>query len=295
MYKLQLDIDKPHDSLFKKVFRDIENTKDFLRSYLPKDLSQRVDFDSMNISGTEKDDNKYKTSHFDMSVECKLDGIDSKIYIIFEHKSYQDSMTIMQIMKYCMLIWEDELKANKKELTPIIPFIFYHGNKEFKLHNNFKDYFKISDELKKYLMSFEMVIFDTSKVTNEDIKKDITNLFVVSSLLMMKNIFKDVKEIKPILKDIIELEDKRKIILFEYFVTKQDMTQKLFNDIIIELKGEEMPSLAKIWKEEGIEEGLSQGIINTAITMIKEFNLSIEQVANKLNLSIDELKKHLKK
>ncbi len=34
MYKLQLDIDRPHDSLFKKVFRDIENTRDFLKYHI---------------------------------------------------------------------------------------------------------------------------------------------------------------------------------------------------------------------------------------------------------------------
>jgi len=291
LYKLQLNIDKPHDSLFKKVFRDIENTRDFLKSYLPKDLSNKIEFDSMSISGTEKDDTKYKVSHLDMSVECKIEGVDSKIYIIFEHKSYQDSMTIMQIMKYCMLIWEDELKANKKSLTPIIPFIFYHGKKESKLHNNFIDYFDISDELKKYLLNFEMIIFDTTKESNEDIKKSINNMFLVSSILMMKNIFNDIEDITPILKDIVELDDNRKIILFEYFVTKKEMTKKKFDDIILEIKGDEMPSLAKIWKKEGI----SEGIINTAIVMIREFNLSIEQVAKKLNLSVDELKKHLKK
>ena len=47
--------------------------------------------------------------------------------------------------------------------------------------------------------------------------------------------------------------------------------------------------------DNGISQGLSQGIINTATTMIKEFNLSVEIVAKKLNISIDELKKHLDK
>ena len=34
--------------------------------------------------------------------------------------------------------------------------------------------------------------------------------------------------------------------------------------------------------------------IDTATMMIKEFNLSVEAVAKKLNISIDEIKKHLK-
>jgi len=45
--------------------------------------------------------------------------------------------------------------------------------------------------------------------------------------------------------------------------------------------------------ERGIEEGMERGKIDTAITMIREFNLSIESVASKLGVSIDELKRHL--
>ena len=150
-----------------------------------------------------------------------------------------------------MLIWEDELKANKKQLTPIIPFIFYHGKKASKLHSNFSDYFSVSKELKKYLLDFNMTIFDTSKNSNEDIKNNINNMFLLSSLLMMKNIFNSVEDIKPILRDIVELDDNRKIMLFEYFVTKEEMSQEKFNDIIVEIEGEEMPSLARVWRDEG--------------------------------------------
>ena len=283
---MEISVDKPHDSLFKKVFRDIDNTRDFLKSYLPKDLASKVDFDSMSMSATEKDDAKYNSSYLDLTVECKLDGEDSKIYIIFEHKSYQDSMTIMQIMRYCMLIWEDEIKANKKTLTPIIPFIFYHGERKSALHNNFRDYFNVADDLKKYLLSFEMVIFDTDKVTNNEIRENINNLFVVSAILMMKNIFNDVNQIKPILKDIIELSDDRKIIFFEYFVTKKQMTEKTFNKLITELKGEEMPSLARIWMNEGIERGKLDEIQDT-IKMI--FEAKFSQLSYKLLLQIEKI------
>ncbi len=43
------------------------------------------------------------------------------------------------------------------------------------------------------------------------------------------------------------------------------------------------------------ERWISQGIINTAIKMITKFKLSIEEVATELNISMDELKKHLDK
>ena len=170
----------------------------------------------------------------------------TSFYIIFEHKAYRDNLTIIQILSYCLLVWEDEIRANKKTLTPIIPFIFYHSEGNSGLKTNFKNYFDVTEDLKKYLLNFEILIFDTSKKSNEEIKQNINNLFLVSALLMMKNIFKDKEQIKPILKEIIELSDDRKIILFEYFATKKQLTEETFNELMIELKGDEMPSVARI-------------------------------------------------
>jgi len=45
--------------------------------------------------------------------------------------------------------------------------------------------------------------------------------------------------------------------------------------------------------KKGIELGMEQGVINSAIKMITKFKLSIEEVAKELNISIDELEKHL--
>lgn len=43
----------------------------------------------------------------------------------------------------------------------------------------------------------------------------------------------------------------------------------------------------------GRDEGKKEATLHNAVMMIKEFDLSIEQVANTLNISTDELKKHL--
>jgi hypothetical protein len=60
-----------------------------------------------------------------------------------------------------------------------------------------------------------------------------------------------------------------------------------------DVKIEDLPSYQLVL-ERGLSKGLSQGIITTAITMINKFKLSVEDVAKELNISLDELKKHLK-
>ncbi|MBN2826248.1 MAG: hypothetical protein JXQ76_13035, partial [Campylobacterales bacterium] len=106
------------------------------------------------------------------------------------------------------------------------------------------------------------------------------------------------------------------MLILEELSTNRDLQQKIkeVESMLRDMKFEDLPSY-NIGMERGIErgfergisQGISQGInqgkqegiveatIKTAITMIKEFHLSVEQVATKLNISIDELKKHLDK
>jgi predicted transposase YdaD len=268
---MQIDIKQPHDSIFKNVFDDIKNTKDFLKAYLPTELVEQIDFDTMKHTPTEKRDIKANKTHFDLSVDCLVGDKKSRVYILFEHKSYKEKQTIIQILRYCLVLWENELRNSKKNLTPVIPFVFYHGDTPSGLHDNFSDYFDVEEWFKKYLLDFKMVIFDTTKIKDNEIREKMnSNAFVMTSILLMKNIFEDVDSFKPVIKSIIELNDERKIMLFEYIAIKKDLTEDEFNDIIIDLKGDkEMPSLAEVWMERGeirgrlneIYNGIKRGLI----------------------------------
>jgi len=86
----------------------------------------------------------------------------------------------------------------------------------------------------------------------------------------MKNIFKDVLELKPILK---------------------------------EIKGDDkMSSLAQRWLDQGIQQGISQGIetgiqqgiFETAIRMIEKFNLSVDDVITELNIKKEDFLEYMK-
>jgi len=124
MPKPEISLKHPHDSFFKKLFDNEENIRDFLKAYLPKSLAQYIDFESIKISDTEKENKKHKKYYLDLSVDCQIQETQSKIYIIFEHKSYQDKLTLMQVLNYCLTIWEAEIENNQDYLTPIIPYIF---------------------------------------------------------------------------------------------------------------------------------------------------------------------------
>jgi predicted transposase YdaD len=302
MPKPEISLKHPHDSFFKKLFDNEENIRDFLKVYLPLDLSKSIDFSSIKISDTEKENKKHKKYYLDLSVDCKIKESQSKIYILFEHKSYQDKLTLIQTLNYCLTIWEAEIENKQKQLTPIVPYIFYHGKSKSNLKKNFKEYFEPNPALDGYLMDFKFVIFDTTQIENNDIIEGIDNLYLSASLLLMKNIFKDIKELKPILKEIITLDDDRVIRLFEYIVVNKDIEKDEFKEILLEVKGEDkMSTLAQRWLDEGIQlgiaqgmqqgmqRGVQQGIFETAIVMIKDFQLAIDDVVQKLNIKKEEL------
>ena len=130
--------------------------------------------------------------------------------------------------------------------------------------------------------------------------KSINNLYLSASLLLMKNIFKDIKELKPVLKKMVMLDDDRVIRLFEYIVVNKDIEKEELKELIIEMKGENtMPTLAQRWldegKVEGIQIGIQTGMFETAIKMIEKFNLSVDDVIKELNLKKEELLEYMQK
>jgi predicted transposase/invertase (TIGR01784 family) len=315
----EISIKHPYDSFFKKLFDNEENIRDFLRVYLPKDLVKNLDFESIKISDTEKENKKHKKYYLDLCVDCLVSETQSKIYIIFEHKSYHDKLTLIQTMNYCLTIWESEIENHQKYLTPIVPFIFYHGKTKSKLKKNFREYFEPNSALDGYLMDFKFVIFDTTQIENHDIMKSINNLYLSASLLLMKNIFKNVAELKPVLKEIVMLDDERVIRLFEYIVVNKDIKKEELKELIIEMKGEDtMPTLAQRWLDEGkaegrvegiqigmqrglqtgvqqgIQQGIQQGVFETTIVMMKDFQIAIDDVVAKLNIKKEELLEYMK-
>jgi hypothetical protein len=87
-------------------------------------------------------------------------------------------------------------------------------------------------------------------------------------------------------------------------VVNKDINKDEFKELIIEMKGEEtMPTLAQRWLDEGkaegiqigMQQGIQTGIFETAIVMIKDFQIAIDDVVAKLNIKKEELLEYMKK
>ncbi len=108
----------PHDHFFKATFARRETALSFLQTYLPAEIVQIFDFSTFEISKDTFVDSEFKDSSSDILYKVGLySGGQSCIYVLFEHKSYQDRMVAFQILKYMTNVWD--LGSAKKIISQL--------------------------------------------------------------------------------------------------------------------------------------------------------------------------------
>ena len=282
----KLEIKNVHDSFFKKIFSDKNNIKSFLTIALPEDLLKNIELDKIDIDPTGYVSEDMKGSFSDMVVKTKIKGdkegkgkdkkkgkkkgkeIPADIYLIFEHKSYRDKNIYFQLLKYMYMTWEQDYREGK-ELRVIIPLVFYHGRGKWRLKREFNSIFKVKDEIRKYLLNYEYLLFDTNEWDLEDEKNRgiRNNVMLMSGLLLMKSVFsEDYEGIKRVF-DLwakMGFKDKKLIITFLLYMTvTKDIEPVELKRLIKEknIGGDEiMQTLGMRWYEEGRQEGIQEGI-----------------------------------
>ena len=173
-----LDVLKqPHDKFFRSIFGQVDSAADFLTNYLPKELMQIIDMDTLEPQKESFLDEKLNEEFSDLLFRVMINNKEGYIYFLFEHKSYKDKIVIFQVLKYMISIWESKIKDNKDrrkvegksnsgkmELPVILPLVIYHANTEWNvertLRNMIPNYKNLPDDLKRYIPDFEYLLID---------------------------------------------------------------------------------------------------------------------------------------
>ena len=81
-------LNHPHDHYFKNTFGQKEIARDFLESYLPREIVNILDLNTLTNQKTEYIDKKLKSFFTDLLYQVNINGQEGFIYILYEHKSY---------------------------------------------------------------------------------------------------------------------------------------------------------------------------------------------------------------
>ncbi len=255
-------IENVHDNFFRKVFSEIANLETFLESVLPEDLRGQLELTEPALDPTSYISEEYKESLSDIVVRCRLKGDETSVdvYLLFEHKSYPDKKVLMQLLGYMHVRWQQD-GNEKKPLRVIIPVVFYHGKAPWTTPQRFNQQFPSVNELQRFLLNFEYILFDTNQWDweSESSRRLQQNVFLFSAVLLMRAAFQQnleiVRQVFRLWSQIGFASERERInFLMVYIAETQDIPTPDLAKMLEEsqIKGvETMPTLAQRLRAEG--------------------------------------------
>ena len=253
-------------------------TKDTIKT-ITQDIAKYIlELDVKDIEFVDKELQRIEKREADIVALCTVNG--EKAILHLEIQNSNDKLMHKRMLRYYTDI------RMRYDTLKIYQYLIYIGKPKLSMSDNI-----IEENINYKYNIVDMHTIDCQKF----LTMDNPDALVLSILCD----FKDRNELDVltyILKRLEELtkDDESKLgkymLILETLSSNRDRQKQLkkAEEMLRDTKLEDLPSY-----QIAMERGLSQGIIDTAITMIKKFNLSIDQVAKELNLSIDELKKYL--
>ncbi len=268
-------IKNPYNNYFIKVFSDPANLETLLKLTLPPSIVEKIVFSRLKLEPGGFVDDALLDSCSDLVGKAVIKtGIKKEtekrldIYFLFEHKAKAEVPVLVQILKYLYHAWQEDTD-NKKPLRVIVPIVFYHGPRKWKVPRSFADQFDVSPELKSFLLDFKYILFDTREWDFDETDNSLLqeNVRLLTALMLFKDAFN--KHI-DILRKLVELwaqkgllEDISHILAsLTFIVETKDVTEKDVIKILEESQikgGEIMPTLAQRWVEQGRQLGRQEG------------------------------------
>ena len=289
-----------HDKTFKKSISVEENAKDFLNLVLPERIKKVVDLSKISFDDTGYVSEQLVEYVSDLIIKTTTkDGRQQlDIYFLIEHKSAPDNQVLFQLLRYIYMSWEQDL-TKKEPFRIIVPVVFYHGEKQWKIPLEFQGQMEVPAPLKEYLPNFRYILFDTNNwdIQQESIGTLKHNVLLYTSLLLLKNSHNpDIKSIETVFSLWQKhglFEDASVIMYLLYYITETKETDvEDIKRIITSYshKNENiMETLAQKLRQEGRQEGMQKGIQQSKkediVNVFVKLHMPIEQITSLLNVS----------
>jgi len=287
-------IASPHDKLFREIWSDIAAAKDFLANYLPAGILKLIDLNSLEIKKDTFIEKELEDYFADILYRVNLAGDTGYIYLLFEHKSWEEKWIHLQLLSYMLKIWQLHRKQGKGDKLPIIiPLVLYHGRQRWGVDVRFLECFYGPTEiLSEYIPDFRYILYDLSRYSDEEIRGAVIPKV---ALLLFKYVFDpDFRNRLPyifsLMRDLSHPKTGLQYLetLLRYlFSTLEDIDlleiKGMVEKEITEEQGGFIMTLAEKLRNEGKEQGMQQGMQQGAKKLLcrliaRRFPVNLEDV-----------------
>jgi predicted transposase/invertase (TIGR01784 family) len=264
------NIASPHDTFFRESFTRSEVARDFLRCQLPAALLAELDLTTLTIGKDSYVASDLRTAYSDLVYRVAYRGEPLNVYLLFEHKSWAEHWTVLQLLRYIAAEGEQYRKQHPKtrHLPPVLPLVIYHGERPWQAPAAFQDLVKpLPDSLVPFVPSFGYRLVDLSGPTNAEIKGRVLTRLVQ---LAMRWVFdaEPVARLRELLALIDQIEDRDTAVevlesLLRYFVQGTERVDEPTVRTLLQQTSTGEPIMQTFidrYIEQGINQGISQGL-----------------------------------
>jgi predicted transposase YdaD len=171
------EIPHPHDSMVRVVLSDLAEATSFLQRYMPEELSRTLNWSTLRLLEGSFVDEDLRRSETDFLYEVERVESDTSLwlYILLEHQSSPDRWMRFRLLKYCCRIWDVNLQERPapSELRPIVPLVFYQGERTWSYSTEFADLFAESVRDWPGVPRFSHGLIDQSGMRPEEVQGEL--------------------------------------------------------------------------------------------------------------------------
>ena len=310
----------PHDHLAKEVFSRPGEARSLVRAFLPERYLQALDLDSLDLVRETFIDRRLRYRHSDLLFAVKMRDRPVLVYLLFEHKSYQDRWLVLQLLIYVTRIWARWRRDHGDDcrLPMILPIVLYHGASCWSQPLELIDLCDVSGSAREILgpaqPTLPLTIIDLGRVSESQLEKRLSSgtALATLTLLLMKSIrdtgilerFRSWRLIIQRTRGEVGGRDNLEMLLYYLLVaSREEVDPDELQDVLSQTIGAEAEELVmntgekliQQGEERGLKKGLEQGMRAALVGVLRarfgEIPESIQSVMDTADL--DTLQRYL--
>ena len=293
-----MKINNPHDKLFKAILQDQTLAVDYFNHFLPIEVAEQIDFETLKLSNSSYIDEKLKDTYADIVFTCDLRNRAEpvEIALLLEHKSYVDRHAPFQILYYVTSAWMHAI-SNKQQPKVIIPILFYHGQEPWA-YATIGDYFKgLDPRLAPYVPDFDFIYNNVTDMSDDQIRL-ISNQFLAANFLAMKHFYDRVwleRNLRALLSQSLPRRSKINSQFYVYVLNFVKLKKQEIMELLSTMPPAQTTEILSTYDqavEEGRQEGKREELVQVVIASWKN-NLELDLIASITKLTVDQVKEIL--
>ena len=275
------EVSKPHDHLFRSVFREETEAAGLLRAHLPEAVNSELLWSSLKRQDVSFIDDRLRDSESDLlyAVQRKADAAPAWLYVLLEHQSTPDPWLRLRLLKYSIRIWERDRKQHPDEqhLRPIVPLVLYQGKHGWSPAREFSELFSVAVRGWPGVPRYAHLLIDQTEVGPDELHGELRGRIAQLALMAAyRASWPVMQRLVPLLAELVQvggIDELRQIVVYLAATTREPERWHRFADAVrrhvpgggelmnktqemLEIYGEVIQQEAR---QKGLQEGVQEG------------------------------------